>query len=442
MAPADDSSPFAGALRKLERAFPHTELDPGAFEQLKKPNAILEVSIPVRMDTGEFQIFAGYRVRHDISRGPAKGGIRFHPSVTVDELKALALGMTVKCAVVDVPFGGGKGGVVVDTGKLSRPELERLSRGYIQQIADFMGPETDIPAPDMYTNSMIMGWMVDEYSMIRRQRMPGAITGKPLSLGGSPGRDDATGRGAYYCVKALEGDEGWSPRETSVAIQGFGNAGRHLASLLHADGYRVVAVSDSKGGIHAEGGLDIPELVRLKERVGRVSPPSEPGPEDEGMEDWPAGQDISNQELLTLDVDLLVPAAIGDQITAGNASDVRAPWILEVANNPVTAAGDDILREREVRVVPDILSSAGGVTVSYFEWIQNRTGLVWSLDEVHEGLRSRITDALRAVREIAAEEELDYRTAAYVHALNRLRKALEARGAYRLRTGDEEAVSA
>lgn len=437
MNPIEDSSPFGNALQKLERAFPYTELDPDAFDRLKKPNAVLEVSIPVRMDGGEFEIFTGYRVRHDTSRGPAKGGIRFHPSVTVDELKALALGMTVKCAVVDVPFGGGKGGIIVDTAELSRPELERLSRGYIQQIADFVGPETDIPAPDMYTNSTIMGWMVDEYSMIRRQRLPGAITGKPLSLGGSPGRDDATGRGAYYCVKALEEEEGWTPDRIQVAIQGFGNAGRHLASLLHDDGYRVVAVSDSKGGICNEEGLDVPAAVRRKDRTGRV------GPSGESPEELRAGtREISNDELLVLDVDLLVPAALEDQITAGNAERVNAPWIVEVANNPITAAADEILRERGVRVVPDILSSAGGVTVSYFEWIQNRTGLAWSLDEVHERLRQRMTGALYDVRDIARDKELDLRTAALVHGLNRLREALQARGAYRFRTVEDEAITA
>lgn len=433
MSSPDDTSPFTGALRKLERAFPFTTLDADAFERLRNPNAVLEVSIPVRMDTGAFEIFTGYRVRHDTSRGPAKGGIRFHPTVTVDELKALALGMTVKCAVVGVPFGGGKGGVIVDTTELSRPELERLSRGYIQQIADFMGPETDIPAPDMYTNATIMGWMVDEFSMIRRQRLPGAITGKPLSLGGSPGREDATGRGAYYCIRSLEREEGWIPGQTRVAIQGFGNAGRHLASLLHEDDYRIVAVSDSKGGIYREGGLDIPTLVRRKEGSGRVTPSAHDA-------DGPEGETLTNEQLLTLEVDLLVPAALEDQITTGNAASIQAPWVIEVANNPVTAAGDEILRDRGIQVVPDILSSAGGVTVSYFEWIQNRTGLAWSLEDVYEGLENRMNNALRAVRSLAEEHEIDLRTAAYVHALNRLQEALRARGAYRIGAEPEDAA--
>lgn len=446
MSTVDEPSQFENALRKLERAFPHTELDSDAFERLRKPNAVLEVSIPVRMDSGDFRIFTGYRVRHDNSRGPAKGGIRFHPAVSVDELEALALGMTIKCAVVDVPFGGAKGGIVVDPHELSRPELERLSRGYIQQIADFVGPETDIPAPDVYTDSTIMGWMVDEYSMIRRQRIPGAITGKPLSLGGSPGRDDATGRGAYYCIKLLEQSRRWDPEETRVAVQGFGNAGQHLATMLHDDGYRVVAVSDSRGGVHDEDGLDVPGLVELKERTGRLPPLAETTEAADGDGDdtgadprWAELRQISNEELLTLDVDILVPAALEDEITAKNAGDIRAPLIVEVANNPVTAAGDGILREREIDVVPDILASAGGVTVSYFEWIQNRTGFSWSLEVVHERLKERMVAAMSAVQETARRHDIDFRTAAYVHGLDRLREALEARGAYRYRAASTEA---
>lgn len=424
MSSADGGSLYEDSLRKLRRAFSHAELDPEVLEKLGRPDAILEVSIPVRMDDGTLRIFTGYRVRHDVSRGPAKGGIRFHPQVTVDELKALALGMTVKCAVAGIPFGGGKGGVTVDPKKLSGPELERLSRGFIQQVADFIGPDDDIPAPDVYTNSTVMGWMADEYTKISRKRSPGVVTGKPLSLGGSVGRDDATGRGAYYCIQEITDRRNRSPSEVTVAVQGFGNAGRNLAGLLAEDGYRVVAVSDSSGGLYREEGLDIGELRERKRETGRLPDGN--------------GRDISNEELLSLDVDLLVPAAIENQITSENASDVTAPVVVEVANNPVTSEADEILQRRGTVVVPDILASAGGVTVSYFEWVQNRTGMSWNLEKVHRELQEKMSAAYHSVAEIARREEMDPRSAAYVLALRRVSEALHARGTYgtRVPVGD------
>jgi len=259
---------FDDAIRRLDRAFQFAEIDEEAVERLKHPKQILQVSIPVRMDDGSLRVFTGYRVRHDDTRGPTKGGIRYHPEVDLAEVKALAFWMTFKCAVVGLPFGGGKGGVVVNAKELSRLELERLTRGFIEQIADFIGPETDVPAPDMYTNAMIMGWMMDEYSKIHRQRTPAVITGKPIPLGGSLGRDDATGRGAYYCLKELERKRAWKPKDIRIAVQGFGNAGQHVARLLHADGYRIAAVSDSSGGIYKEDGFDIPSLMHVKMNPG------------------------------------------------------------------------------------------------------------------------------------------------------------------------------
>jgi glutamate dehydrogenase (NADP+) len=264
---------FEDAISRLDRAAEFTIIDKEAIERLRHPKAVLQVSIPVRMDDGSLRIFQGFRVRHDDTRGPTKGGIRFHPGVSLDEVKALAFWMTCKCAVVGIPFGGGKGGVIVDPKQLSRMELERLSRGFIGQVADFVGPETDIPAPDVYTNAMIMGWMMDEYSKIHRQRIPAVITGKPIPLGGSLGRDDATGRGAYYCIKELEKLKDWQPTDIRVAVQGFGNAGQHVSRLLHADGYRIVAISDSRGGIYRAEGLDIPRAIKLKQEgqmVGSV----------------------------------------------------------------------------------------------------------------------------------------------------------------------------
>jgi glutamate dehydrogenase (NADP+) len=376
------------------------------------------------MDDGSLRIFDGYRVRHDDTRGPGKGGIRYHPSVDVSEVKALALWMTCKCAVVGIPFGGAKGGVCVDPKTLSRMELERLSRGFIQQLADFIGPDTDVPAPDVYTNEMIMGWMVDEYSKIRRQRLPAALTGKPVALGGSLGRDDATGRGAYYCIKELERRRGFLPGDTRVAVQGFGNAGQHVARLLHADGYRIVAVSDSGGGVYRPEGFDIPSLIRMKAETRRVMAVYCDGSVCSLIDSTP----VTNSELLELDVDLLIPAAMENQITSANAGRVRAPFVIEVANGPVSPEADEILMARGISVVPDILANAGGVTVSYFEWVQNRTGLHWALDEVHARLRQIMVAAFDAVLAAADEHGIDLRTAAYTVALRRIGAAAEAQG--------------
>ncbi len=419
-----DGNIFSDAIKRLDRAFEFAEIDAEAVERLKHPKAILQVAVPVRMDDGSLRIFEGYRVRHDDSRGPGKGGVRFHPDVNLHEVKALAFWMTCKCAVVGIPYGGAKGGVVVNPKELSRLELERLSRGFIRQIAEFIGPETDIPAPDVYTNAMIMGWMMDEYSKMRGRRTPAVITGKPIPLGGSLGREDATGRGAYYCIKELEKQKGWDPRQTRVAVQGFGNAGQHVARLLHEDSYRIVAVSDSKGGIYKEKGFDIPSLIRFKNESRQLKAVYCDGSVCEIVD----ADTISNEELLALDVDVLIPAALENVITRENAGEVRAPVIVEVANGPTTSEGDEVLNEAKRLVVPDILANAGGVTVSYFEWVQNKQGYYWTEGLVRERLKEIMSREFNAVYELADRHGIDMRTAAYAHALNRIGLAFEAVG--------------
>ncbi len=438
----DHGDLFKEALRRLDRAAEYADVDHETLERLRQPKALLEVSIPVRMDDGRLRVFQGYRVRYDDTRGPTKGGIRFHPDVDPAEVKALAFWMTCKCAVVGIPFGGGKGGVVVDPKTLSRMELERLSRGFIEQIADFIGPEVDVPAPDVYTNAMIMGWMMDEFSKTRRRRVPAVITGKPIPLGGSLGRDDATGRGAYYCIKELESRNEWQTTETRVAIQGFGNAGQHVARLLHADGYRIVAISDSRGGIYREHGLDIPRAIELKNKrtaVGEVYAQRSVcdcpmcGCSDCSciVDDAASGEVITNADLLALDVDILIPAALENQITGDNVAQIKAPVIVEVANGPTTPNADEMLIQKETLVVPDILANAGGVTVSYFEWAQNLSGYYWTEDEVHGRLRTIMSREFNTVYDLMNEKRIDMRTAAYAVALNRLSAAVEACGTSR-----------
>ncbi|NIL95654.1 MAG: glutamate dehydrogenase [Planctomycetales bacterium] len=418
---------FQDALRRLDEAADYAEIDPEALERLKHPKAIIQVSIPVRMDDGSLRIFDAIRVRHDDTRGPTKGGIRYHPDVDLSEVKALAFWMTCKCAVVGLPFGGAKGGITVNAKELSKLEVERMSRGFVEQMADFIGPETDIPAPDMYTNAMVMGWMMDEYSTIRRQRTPAVITGKPLPLGGSQGRDDATGRGAYYCIKQLEEKTQWKPHDTRVAIQGFGNAGQSVAHLLHNDGYRVVGVSDSQGGIYKADGFDIPSLMYTKNETRRLEAVYCDGSVCEAVD----ADVITNEELLELDVDILIPAALENQITEDNAAKIKAPIIVEVANGPTSSEADKILQSRKTLIVPDILANAGGVTVSYFEWVQNKIGYYWELEEVQTRLLKIMSTEFNRVYDLMQAKEIDMRTAAYVHALGRMGAALESQGTYR-----------
>lgn len=429
-----DADVFEDALQRLDEVAELVEIDPEVLIRLRHPKSVTQAAIPVRRDDGSLTVFEGYRVRYDDTRGPTKGGIRFHPDVDVSEVKALAFWMTIKCAVVGIPFGGGKGGVICNPKELSRLELERVSRGFVQQFADVIGPETDIPAPDVYTNAMVMGWMMDEYSRIQHRRVPGVITGKPIDLGGSLGRDDATGRGAYYCIKELEERRGWTPGEVRVAVQGFGNAGQHVAALLHADGYRIVAVSDSQGGIFRDEGFDVPSLVQNKNDTRALRAVYCTGSVCELVE----AESITNAELLELDVDVLIPAALEGVITEDNADRIRAPMIIEVANGPITSAADKVLVDKGTTVVPDILANAGGVTVSYFEWVQNRAGLYWDLEEVHRRLEEIMRREFAAVHDLADALDVDLRRAAYAHALTRLGAAIASQGTHSYFRGDPD----
>ena len=407
---------LSDANRRLERARPDARISDEALARLRQPRSSLKVTIPVRMDDGSLAIFPGYRVRYDSTRGPAKGGIRFHPKVDVDETTTLAFWMTFKTAVVDLPFGGGKGGVCVDPKRLSVTELERLSRGYIAAVADAIGPDTDVPAPDVATNELVMGWMADEYAKIRRKAVPAVITGKPLALGGIPGRSSATSDGAFHVIRVLGDELTGGVSEPRVAIQGFGNAGAQLAQSLADEGYWVVAVSDSSAAVHDPGGLDVTALRKHKSDTGSLADP-------------PSGSEMDDpEELLTLEVELLVPAALEGAIHKDNAELVRAHSVVEVANGPVTGEADDILDERGVEVIPDILANAGGVTVSWFEWIQNRQGDRWTEDTVSTRLRKRMEKQTEAVRAIADESDVPLRNAAWILALERLGEAMDATG--------------
>ncbi|MCU0569248.1 MAG: Glu/Leu/Phe/Val dehydrogenase [Oculatellaceae cyanobacterium Prado106] len=418
------SSLLSDANQRLEKALRYVSLPQDVVERLKYPKASLTVSIPVRMDDGSLRVFQGYRVRYDDSRGPTKGGIRFHPNVTLDEVQSLAFWMTFKCAAVNIPYGGAKGGITLNPKELSKFELERLSRGYIDAIADFIGPDVDIPAPDVYTNAQIMGWMMDQYSIIRRQITPGVVTGKPIAMGGSLGRETATAMGAFYAIQTILPKLGRHPTGTSVAVQGFGNAGAVIAELLFNAGYRVVAVSDSQGGIYAEQGLDIPSIRQSKESTRGIKAVYCEGTVCNIIEH----SVITNAELLELNVDILVPAALENQITADNAHRIQARYIFEVANGPIRSDADPILASKGILVFPDILVNAGGVTVSYFEWVQNRIGIYWSLEEVNQKLKGMMTQETERIWATAQELATDLRTAAYVHALNRLGEGIRARG--------------
>jgi glutamate dehydrogenase (NADP+) len=419
-----NDSLFSDASKRLETALKYVSISDDAIERLKYPKSSLSVSIPVRMDDGTLKVFQGYRVRYDNTRGPAKGGVRYHPNVSLDEVQSLAFWMTFKCAVLNLPFGGGKGGITVDPKALSKLELERLSRGYVDAIADFIGPDIDILAPDVYTNAMIMGWMMDQYSIIRRQISPAVVTGKPVTLGGSLGRDGATATGAFFVMESILPKFELIPQATTVAVQGFGNAGAVIAELLYKAGYKVVAVSDSQGGIYAKNGLDIPSIRQFKAAGNGIKALYCKN----SVCNLVDHEVLTNEELLGLDVDVLVPAALENQIHEENVNNIKARYIFEVANGPVTSAADKVLSAKGIFVFPDILVNAGGVTVSYFEWVQNRSGLYWTLEEVNQRLKQKIVEETEKIWSISQELAISMRTAAYVHALNRLGEALNAKG--------------
>ncbi len=434
----EDKSVFKDALKRLDLAATHIDVSPEIVTRLKYPKRSIIVSVPVRKDDGTLEVFEGFRVQYDDTRGPTKGGIRYHPQANLDEVTALSFWMTFKCAVANIPFGGSKGGVRVDPKKLSPMEIERLSRGYIDAIAEFIGPDSDIPAPDVYTNERIMGWMADQYNIIKRSNQPAVITGKPTTLGGSEGRREATGRGGYFVAVELSKKLGLSPGESTIAIQGFGNASFPFARLMQDEGYKIVAVSDSRGGIYSEKGLDVYAIKDYKdhtktlEAVYHNRSVSDIGEGDEFVcyVDESSHAHITNEELLELDVDLLVPAALENQITLENVHRIRAKNILELANGPVTSDADAILFERGIRVVPDILANAGGVVVSYFEWVQNRTGYYWTESQVNERLGEIMKREAEMVYVRSEDLGISIRTGAYVVALERISSSIASKGTY------------
>lgn len=408
------ANPFKDAQAQLKKAAEFMEdMNPGVLERLSKPMRELHVSIPVRMDDGTLKTFEGYRVQYDDSRGPFKGGIRFHPQTNIDEVKALAFWMTFKCATVGIPYGGGKGGVTVDPKKLSERELEALSRGWARAMSNFIGPKTDIPAPDVYTTPQIMGWMMDEYSQAVGVYSPGVLTGKPLSVGGSEGRGTATAQGGMYVTEELL--KKMKIKKPRVVIQGFGNAGSIYAHLAAANGWKVTAVSDSKGGIVNEKGLNVAEVEKYKMKTGSVI-------------GFPGSKSISNEKILMHECDILVPAALEGVITKVNAGRVKAKMIVELANGPTTPEADEKLFKRGIVLVPDILANAGGVTVSYFEWVQNNMGYYWKEAEVFAKLRPIMADAFNAVYKTAQQHKTDMRTGAYIVATKRIAESMVARG--------------
>lgn len=407
-------NPYLIAQKQVDAAAAKLQLPEHVTAILKKPKRVLCVSFPVRMDDGSIRVFDGFRSQHNDAVGPTKGGIRFHPGVTIDEVKALSMWMTFKCGVVGLPYGGGKGGVICDPREFSKGELERVSRGFMEAIADIVGPERDIPAPDVYTTPQVMGWMMDTYSRLRGYNSPGVITGKPLILGGSLGRTNATAQGCVYAIECALADKGLPIEGATVAIQGFGNAGRIAARLLNDLGAKIVAVSDSRGGIYDPNGLDVDRAEQLKDN----SELTDYGPE----------YVISNSELLELPVDILIPAALENVITNENARNIKASIIAEAANGPTTPEADAILVANGITVIPDILANAGGVTVSYFEWVQNLMNHYWSEEEVLDKLKVNMVKSYNAVRDMANDYKTDLRTAAYMISMKRVTDAMVARG--------------
>jgi glutamate dehydrogenase (NAD(P)+) len=416
MGKTKELNPFAMAQQQLDTAAEVLHLDPGMHAFLREPMRELHVSLPVRMDNGTVTVFKGFRVQYNDARGPCKGGIRFHPAETIDTVRALAAWMTWKCSLMDLPLGGGKGGVVCNPKEMSKGELERLSRAYIRQVGRILGPEMDVPAPDVYTDAQTMAWMMDEFSAMQGHNVPGVITGKPLCVGGSCGRNDATARGGMYCTREAAKALGVDLKGQTVAIQGYGNAGQFAHQLgQQLLGLKVVSVSDSKGGIYNPKGLKFEEVMAHKGGTGSVV-------------NLPGCENITNKQLLELGVGVLFPAAMENQITAENAANIKAKIIGELANGPTTPDADRILHKNGVFVLPDFLCNGGGVTVSYFEQVQNSYNYYWPLEEVHEKLDQKMTAAFRAMYDMAQAYRVNTRVAAYLVAVQRVAEAVRMRG--------------
>lgn len=413
----DEKNPFEAMSERFDRAAQLLGLDPDLYAVMRVPSREIKVYIPVRMDSGNLEVFEGYRVQHNFARGPAKGGIRYAPDVTLDEVKALSAWMTWKCAVVNVPFGGGKGGIICDPQKMSLGELERLTRRYTAELIDFIGPDKDVPAPDMNTNEQTMAWIMDTYSMHARHTVTGIVTGKPVAIGGSLGRREATGRGLLCCVNEAIKRFGLTPQATSVVVQGSGNVGGLGALLMHEQGYKIKAISDVYGGIVNESGLDMPAVLAW---LG----------EKRTLEGFPGADRVTNSELLEIECDVLAPCATENQITSENAGRIRCKILGEGANGPTTPRADKILFENGVFVIPDILANAGGVTVSYFEWVQDRMGYFWREDEVNQRLEEKMVAGFNELCVFAERHEVDTRTAAYMMAIDRVAYDTKMRGIY------------
>jgi glutamate dehydrogenase (NAD(P)+) len=413
----EELNPFEIAKQQFNRAADYLELGESMRHVLQNAKRQLIVSIPVKMDGGEVQVFEGYRVQHNIARGPAKGGVRYHPNVTLDEVKALASWMTWKCATVGIPYGGGKGGVICDPKSLSTNELERLTRRYAFEIAPIIGPDRDIPAPDVYTDEQTMAWIMDTISMVRGHTELGVVTGKPVSLGGSLGRKEATARGCLYALREACKVKGINLNGARAAVHGFGNAGANIARLVAEDGARVVAACDSKAGIYAENGIDVPAALKHKAATGSLA----------GL---PGTKEIASEEIVTVDCDILLPAALENAITLSNVGRVKAKIIAELANGPTTPGADRVLANKDIFLVPDILANAGGVTVSYYEWVQDQNSFFWSERQINDTLEQTMQSAFKAVHDTAQRYSTDMRTGAYILAVARVAEATSVRGIF------------
>jgi len=411
----DTPNPFESALEQLRIAAEYLKLDQGVLEILRQPKRILTVALPVRMDDGKIKVFTGYRVQYNDARGPFKGGIRYHPGVSLDEVKALAAWMTWKCSVADIPFGGAKGGVICDPKGMSQGELERLTRRYTSAIANVIGPNQDIPAPDVYTNAQIMAWILDTYSLMKGYAVPAVVTGKPISLGGSLGRDTATGRGAAFCTREAGTVNRIALKGATFAVQGYGNAGSNYALIMEQMGAKLVSASDSQGGVYAKKGLDAKKLLAHKEKTGTVM-------------GFPGAEDVTNEEVLKTDCEILCPAALENAITPTIAKGIKARIVTECANGPTTPEADKVLDGNKVFLIPDILANSGGVIVSYLEWVQNLDRLYWTEEEVNAKLEQKITGAFKAVHKEAKAREVSMRTGALVVGVGRVADAVKTLG--------------